>query len=132
MFTDMRITGNTGKAIRIVKSLVVTSMIASLLASATLVTTGGARADGLETVNVHMSFQGAAPVPPTATLAAQEGRPVEIMLSQDGAILKAYKDTLSTDGSLKLDMTGLKDGMYQVWAKSPRFLAAQVDVKYSA
>jgi hypothetical protein len=124
-------TGNTSKTVRILTALAVIITTASLLASIALAAPGRARADGLGIVYIHMSFQGGTPIPPTASLPAP-GKPVEIMVAQDGKALQWYKDTLSADGSIKLNMDGLPDGIYQVWVKSPRFLAAQVDLKYSA
>src|SRR4051794_14431803 len=108
-----------GKITNTLRTLAVTGIMASLAAFA-VGGAGRASAGELEAVYAHVGFPGANSISSMTPGAGLITRPVEIILSQDGTVLKNYKDNVELDGAFTIDMSGMKEGSYQVWVKNPR------------
>lgn len=118
------------KSARTLRTLALTTTIMASLSLATAVAPSyAATSDATTTGGMlqgHLRFEGQPPV-------SQGGpqRDLEVVLSQDRAVVQDFHQMTDGNGSFTVDMGNLASGVYQVWVKSPRFLAAQAQITYN-
>jgi hypothetical protein len=133
MLTNMNNTGNTGNTGnmgRIMRALAVTTVMGSLMLSAGTMRTMAAEIDAApqaepQALYGHLTFE-ARILPPS-----DAAKPAEVVVAQEGKVLQTANVKIAPDGTFQLSMGDLAEGKYQLWVKSPRYLAKQVDVDYT-